>query len=473
MPVTRTALVVGSGPNGLAAAVALARAGFDVTVHEAAARIGGGTRTDALTLAGFLHDRCSAIHPMAAASPFLRSLPLAAHGLEWIQPPVLLAHPFDDGSAALLLRSQQETALGLGADAKRWTALLEPFVDEWTALFNEALAPPLHIPRHPLLLARFARHALQPATRLTRNRFEGHAARALLLGIAAHRPLPVDSMASAAFGLMLAVAGHAVGWPLARGGSSTIADALAADLVQHGGHIVTTSRIRELPASGDDNAVLLDLTPRQIRELAGDRLGSYGRRLARYRYGVGVFKIDWALSGPVPWIAEGCRQAGTVHLGGGPDEVTSVARAPWNGVHAERPFILFTQPSLFDRSRAPDGTHTAWAYCHVPNGSRRDMTERIERQVERFAPGFRDLILARHTADTAALEQANANLVGGDINGGMQDLRQLIFRPLPRRDPYTTPVRGLFICSASTPPGGGVHGMCGWHASRSVLRHGN
>lgn len=408
---------------------------------------------------------------MGAASPFLRTLPLDEYGLEWIHPPVLVAHPFDDGTAAALRASLDETAEGLGADGVAYRALMRPFVRSWKPLFDEALAPPLHLPRHPLLLARFGLSALRPAPHFFASKFRTDSARALLLGIAAHGPLPIGQAASTAFGLMLAVAGHAVGWPLAKGGSQAIAGALVADIERHGGRIVTGAPLRVLPSPGQADAVLLDVSPRQLLDLADNQLPArYARRLRAFRYGVGVFKMDWALSGPIPWTAEACRQAGTVHLGGGADEIADVASEPWRGRHPRKPFIILAQPSLFDDSRAPAGAHTAWAYCHVPNGSREDRTEAIEAQIERFAPGFRNRILARRSADTAALEAHNPNMVGGDINGGMQDLMQLVFRPVPRLDPYATPIRGVWLCSASTPPGGGVHGMCGWHAARSVLR---
>jgi phytoene dehydrogenase-like protein len=465
-------VVVGAGPNGLSAAVALARAGCRVTVREAAGQIGGGTRTEALTLPGFRHDVCSAVHPMGAGSPFLRQLPLNAFGLEWIPPPVLMAHPFDDGTAAVLMASTRDTADSLPRpDARAYRRLMDPFVRQWEAILREALAPPLRIPRRPLLMARLGLFGLPPASLLVRACFRSDRARAFFLGIAAHALLPMTKSPSAAFGIMLALAGHGVGWPIPRGGSQAIADALAGLLRQHGGEIVTGSPVRSLEETEGSAAVLLDLTPRQVLAVAGDRLPSgYRRQLAAYRYAPGVFKMDWALSEPIPWTAPECRAAGTIHLAPTSADVERSARMAWDGSPDERPHVILAQPSLIDPTRAPDGRHTAWAYCHVPRGSTEDQSERIERQIERFAPGFRDVVLARHTMNTRQLEAHDANLIGGDINGGVHDLRQFLFRPVPRLDPYATPVPGLFICSASTPPGGAVHGMCGYHAARSVLR---
>ena len=464
-------VVVGAGPNGLSAAVALARAGCRVTVFEAEDHIGGGTRTEELTLPGFRHDVCSAVHPMAASSPFFRQLPLAEHGLEWIHPPVLLAHPFDDGTAAVLLRSIPDTAAQFGADERAYRRLMDPFVENWEALLREALAPPLHVPRHPLLLARLGVLGLQPAQTLTRRRFETDRARALLVGIASHTLLPMNWSPSAAYAIVLAVAGHGAGWPVARGGSQAVTNALAGLLRSHGGRIETGAPVDDVDALPAADAVLLDLTVRQVLAVAGHHLPvRYRRHLERFRYGPGVFKMDWALSEPIPWTAETCRRAGTLHLGGSSAEVVRSAEAAWEGRYDEQPFIILAQQSLFDSSRAPNGQHTAWGYCHVPHGSTRDMTEPIERQIERFAPGFRDTILARSTLNTRQLQKHNANLIGGDINGGAQDLMQFLFRPVPSWDPYATPARGLYICSSSTPPGGAVHGMCGYHAAQSALR---
>ncbi|MGI9106412.1 MAG: phytoene desaturase family protein [Pyrinomonadaceae bacterium] len=463
------AIVVGSGPNGLAAAIELARAGRSVRVYEAAETIGGGTRSAELTLPGFVHDVCSAVHPLAVASPFFRTLPLAAHGLEWVHPPASLAHPFDDGTAAVLERSIEQTGGTLdGADAARYARLMQPLVADWERL-ESALLGPLRWPRHPFALARFGLRGLRPAHSLAESLFAGERARALFVGLAAHSMLPLDQMGTAAFGLVLGITGHAVGWPSPRGGAQRIADALAAYLRSLGGEIVTGARIASIDELPPARAVLCDVTPRQLLRLAGHRLPpSYKRKLARYRYGPGAFKIDWALDGPVPWKAAACARAGTVHLGGTLSEITASERAPAKGEHAEHPYVLVAQPSLFDPTRAPAGKHTVWAYCHVPNGSTFDMTERIESQIERFAPGFRDRVLARSVLPPAELERRNANLVGGDINGGSQDLRQLFLRPTFRL--YATPAQNLYLCSSSTPPGGGVHGMCGYFAARTALR---
>lgn len=464
-------VVVGAGPNGLSAAVALARAGASVTVHEAASQIGGGTRTEELTLPGFLHDVCSAVHPMGAGSPFFSRLPLADLGLEWIQPRILMAHPFDDGTAAVLMRSTAETADSLGrGDARSYRRLMEPFVRQWETLMSEALAPPIRIPRHPLLMARLGLYGLPPATALAWYAFRGERARAFFLGIAAHTLLPITMAPSAAFGIMLAMAGHGAGWPFARGGSQRIAEALAALLYQLGGRIVTDSPVHSLaPFAGA--VVVLELSPRQVLALEGTRFPeSYRRHLARYRYAPGVFKVDWALREPIPWTAPECRAAGTIHLAASSDEIVRSAADAWYGRPDERPYVILAQPSLFDSSRAPKGRHVAWAYCHVPNGSVDDRLEAIERQIERFAPGFREVVLARHTLNTRDLQAHDWTMIGGDINGGVQDLRQFVFRPAPRLDPYSTPDEDVFLCSASTPPGGAVHGMCGYHASRSVLR---
>jgi phytoene dehydrogenase-like protein len=463
------AVVVGSGPNGLAAAIALARAGCSVLVVEAAETVGGGSRSAPLTMPGFIHDVCSAIHPMAVASPFFLTLPLGEHGLEWIHPPVPLAHPLDDGSAAVLERSVDTTALALGVDANAYRRLMGPLVAKATPLFRDLLGP-IGLPRHPLLALRFAWRALRSARSLGR-RFRTEPARALIAGLAGHAVLPLEKMPGAAITLMLGVAGHAAGWPMPRGGAQRLADALASYLCSLGGEIITGRRVHSLDELPTSRGVLLDVSPKQVLALAGQRLPArYCRRLHRYRMGMGVFKLDWALSGPIPWRAAACRHAGTIHLGGTFDEIAAAERLTWNGEHPAKPFVLLAQPSLFDPSRAPENRHTAWAYCHVPNGSVVDMTERIESQVERFAPGFRDLILARHRMNTADMERYNANYVGGDIIGGMADLWQVFARPVASLNPYATPARGLFLCSASTPPGGGVHGMCGWHAAQAALR---
>jgi phytoene dehydrogenase-like protein len=466
------AVVVGSGPNGLAAAIELARAGRSVLVREAAESIGGGLRSGELTLPGFVHDLCSAIHPLAAASPFFRELPLSEHGLEWIEPPAPLAHPLDGGEAVVVRRSVAETAEALGPDAGGYRGVFGPLAESWGQLESALLGPLLRIPRHPVALARFGLSALQPAATFARRRFRGEPARALFAGLAAHSILPLESIGTTSFGLVLGTTGHAVGWPLPRGGSQRIADALASYLGSLGGEIQTGAPVESLDEVSAPT-VLCDVTPRQLLRLGGDRLPPrYRRTLERFRYGPGVFKLDWALSGPIPWTASECAQAGTVHLGGTLEEIVASERAPARGETSERPFVLLAQPSLFDASRAPEGRHTAWAYCHVPNGSGADMTEAVEDQIERFAPGFRERVLARSVLAPADLERRNANLVGGDIGGGSNELRQLLARPALRPVPYATPLEGVYLCSASTPPGGGVHGMCGYLAARAALRAG-
>jgi len=467
------AVVVGAGPNGLSAAVTLAQAGWRVQVIEGAETIGGGVRSAALTLPGFLHDVCSAIYPLAVGSPFLSRLPLEEHGLRWIHPPVAMAHPMDDGSAAVLAhRSFEETGESLGdrEDARAWRRLFEPIVRNWEALAVETLGP-LRLPRHPFLMARFGLSGLRSGSGLARARFRGPLARGLFAGLAAHSFLPLEAIPTAAVGLMLAASGHAVGWPQPAGGAQRIPEALAALLAAAGGSIVTGRWVRSLDELPTARAYLLDLTPAQLLRWGGLRWpAGYRRRLARFRYGPGVFKMDWALSAPIPWRAEACRRAGTVHVGGTLEEIAVSERAAWEGRLAERPFVLVGQASLFDPARAPAGSHTAWGYCHVPNGSTADRTAAIEAQIERFAPGFRDLVLARHSMDTAALEAYNPNCVGGDINGGAGTLAQLFTRPVARLVPYATPDPRVFLCSASTPPTGGVHGMCGFHSARAVLR---
>jgi phytoene dehydrogenase-like protein len=467
----RDSIVVGSGPNGLAAAITLARAGRSVLVVEARETVGGGMRTEELTLDGFRHDTCSAIHPLGVASPFLRSVPLADHGVEWVHPPAPLAHPLDDGTAVVLERGLAETADGLGPDGPAWQRLFAPLVEAADALVADALAGP-RPPRHPVLMGRFGLKALRSATGLSRSAFDGDRARALFAGNAAHSMLPLDAAASASFGLVLAMLGHAVGWPMPRGGSQALADGLASYLRSLGGEIETGRAVESLDeAQSLGRLVLLDVGPRQLLALAGTRLdGRYRRALERYRLGPGVVKVDYALSGPMPWRAEACARAATLHLGGTLDELAAAEAAVARGGHPERPFVLVAQQSLFDATRAPEGHHTLWAYTHVPNGSTVDVTGRIEGQLERFAPGFRDLVLARSVLTPADLEARNANYVGGDINGGSAELRQLFTRPVARPVPYRTPLEGVYLCSASTPPGGGVHGMCGYHAARAALR---
>jgi phytoene dehydrogenase-like protein len=463
------AVVVGSGPNGLAAAITLARQGLGVLLIEAAATIGGGMRSAELTLPGYIHDVCSAVHPFAVASPFLKTLPLADHGLELVQPPVAVAHPLDDGTAAALERSIDHTGLSLGPDALAYRHLMEPLVTQADVLFDELLGP-LGIPRHLMVAVRFGLSAIQPACTLARRTFKGEPARALLAGLAAHSILPLERWATSAVALVLGIAGHTVGWPVVRGGSQQLALSLAGYFASLGGEVITDWRVESVDELPEARAILLDVTPRQVVRLAGHHLPpGYVRRLGRYRYGMGVFKLDWALDGPIPWRAEACSRAGTVHIGGTLAEVADSEAIVGRGGHPEKPFVLLSQPSLFDPTRAPLGRQTAWGYCHVPHGSTFDMTTRIEGQIERFAPGFRDRILARHAMATADFERYNANYIGGDINGGAQDIRQLFTRPVARLVPYSTPWRKLYLCSSSTPPGGGVHGLCGYHAARAVL----
>ena len=439
-------------------------------VVEGRDTVGGGARSAALTLPGFLHDVCSAVHPMAAGSPFFSTLPLSEHGLDWVHPPAPLAHPLDDGTAVMMERSVEATADGLGPDAASYSELFVPLVSDWDKLTVDILGP-LRFPRHPLVTARFGLTGLRSARSVAQARFRGERARALFAGLAAHSILPLERPLSAAFGLVLGAAGHAVGWPMPRGGAQRISGALASHLTSLGGRIETgvpVERLEDVPAAA---VTLLDMTPRQVVKIAGRRLpGRFRRSLDAYRYGPAAFKVDWALSGPVPWRASECARAGTVHLGGSMDEIANAERDVWLGRHPDRPFVLLSQPSLFDPSRAPEGRHTVWAYCHVPNGSRFDMTDRIEAQVERFAPGFRERILKRSVRPPAALEEYNPNCVGGDINGGVQDLGQLFSRPARMLNPYSIPSTDIYICSSSTPPGGGVHGMCGYFAARAALR---
>jgi phytoene dehydrogenase-like protein len=463
------AVVVGAGPNGLAAAVVLAEAGRSVLVIEAKPTIGGGCRTEDVTLPGFHHDICAAIHPMAAVSPFLRRLPLDQFGLTWVQAPAPLAHPFDDGTAAMLYQSVTATGATLGTDAAAWARLMRPFLRNSDALFEELLRP-VRIPRHPFRMARFGLLGLRSVASLIRGRFEGAKAKALLAGCAAHSFLALDAAGSASFGLVLALVGHATDWPCAKGGSQQIVDSLAAYLRSLGGHIEVGREVRSLVDIPASRAVLFDVAPSALARIAASELPApFRRQLLSFRHGPGVFKIDWALSGPIPWKAPECSHAATVHLGGTFEELAVSEHAATHGQIADRPFVLVAQQSLFDKTRAPLGKHTGWAYCHVPHGSAVNMTERIERQLERFAPGFSDLILARHTLTPADIAAHNANMIGGDIGGGANHLAQFFFRPTHRWDPYSTPNGRLFLCSSSTPPGGGVHGMCGHWAAMSAL----
>ncbi|WP_460925049.1 phytoene desaturase family protein [Pontibacter brevis] len=463
------AVVVGSGPNGLAAAVTMQEAGLSVLLLEAKATIGGGLRSAELTLPGFVHDICSAIHPLAAESPYFKTLPLAAHGLEYVTPPVSAAHPFDNGTAATLRSSIEETARLLGRDENSYQKLIRPLVRDWPDIAKTALGP-LRIPSHPVAMGQFGLNALQSAVFLANFRFKTTEARGLWAGMAAHSIQPLTNTATSAIGLVLMAMGHIKGWPLPKGGSQAIAKALASYFESLGGKVETNfpvSSLKQLPSA---HAVLFDVTPKQLLQIAGHRFSSlYQWQLERYRYGMGVFKVDWALDGPIPFTAAECKLAGTVHLGNTLEEITASEYVSHKGGHPEKPFVLLAQQSLFDPTRAPDGKQTAWAYCHVPNGSKVDMTEAIEKQVERFAPGFRDRILARHVMNTSEMEAYNANYIGGDINGGIIDVGQLFTRPALRLSPYRTSAKGLYICSSSTPPGGGVHGMCGYHAARRAL----
>jgi phytoene dehydrogenase-like protein len=463
------AVVVGSGPNGLAAAIRLQQRGLSVLVLEGKDTIGGGARSAALTLPGFAHDVCSAIHPLAAGSPFFKTLPLAAHGLEFIYPPVCAAHPFDDGTVACLRNSVEDTARSLGADERAYHSLIKPFVGNWEQIVSDVLAP-LHFPDKPFSFAKFGLRALTSAQNLS-NRFTTKQAKGLWAGMASHSIQPLSNIATSAIALVMLITGHTQGWPLPKGGSQQISNALSSYFVSLGGKIQTNFYVRSMDQLPSTHAVLFDVTPQQLLQIAGHKFSSwYKWQLRRYRYGMGIFKIDWALDGPAPFRAEGCKEAGTIHLGNTYGEIAEGEQMIWKGRHAEKPFVLFAQQSLFDHSRAPSGKHTAWAYCHVPAGSAVDMTDRIEKQVERFAPGFRDRILAKHTFDPAAMEAYNPNYIGGDINGGAADIGQIFTRPALRLSPYRTSAKGIYICSSSTPPGGGVHGMCGVHAADRVLR---
>jgi phytoene dehydrogenase-like protein len=463
------ASIIGSGPNGLAAAIRLAQAGLSVDVYEAEAQIGGASRTLPLTLPGFRHDFGSAVHPMAAGSPFFRSLPLHRYGLEWIHGTVPLAHPLDDGTAVTLEREIPDSVHALGNDGSSWRRIMQPLAEHWPAFAEEILGPIPHLPRHPFLLARFGLYAALPATALCKLAFRGDRTRALFAGLAAHSFLSLDAPLSSAVGLVIAAAAHSVGWPTPRGGAQAIPDALSAHLASLGGRIHTSQRITFASDLAPGNLILSDTSPCQLLSIAGDQLSrSYRKKLARFRPGPGAFKIDYALSDPIPWTAADCRRAITVHVGG---SLEDIARSEYEMAHnrvSERPFMILAQPSLFDATRAPEGRHTAWVYCHVPNSCTVDMTAIIEAQIERFAPGFRDCVLARTVSTPAALEAADANLVGGDISGGAMSIGQLLFRPSIRQ--YATSNPNIYLCSASTPPGGGVHGMCGYHAAEAALR---
>jgi phytoene dehydrogenase-like protein len=468
VPHTPDAVVIGSGPNGLAAAIVLAQAGLRVTVFEASDTAGGGLRSSELTLPGFVHDVCSAVHPFAPISPAFRSLPLAQHGLEWVRAPVMFAHPFDDGTAACVVHDIDRTAVALGPDGAAYRNLVGRIVERWPRLEGDLLGPP-RWPRHPLALARFGVTAVRSARVVASRRFHDERARGMFAGLAAHGTLPLEHAVTAAFALVLATTAHLAGWVFPRGGAGKLTEALVSCLRSLGGQVVTGVPVRSLDDLPPARAILCDLSPAPFLRIAGSRLPpAYVRRLSRYRYGMGVFKVDWALGAPIPWTAEACARAATVHVGGTLDEIAASERAAWEGRVAERPFVLVAQHSAFDPSRAPAGQHTVWGYCHVPHGSTVDMLPRIEAQIERFAPGFRERVLARHVMTPADLERRNPNYVGGDIAGGVPDAAQLVARPTLAH--YSTPVRGLYLCSASTPPGVGVHGMCGYHAAHRALR---
>jgi phytoene dehydrogenase-like protein len=464
---SRKACVIGAGPNGLAAAIVLTQAGLQVDILEAESSPGGAARTLELTLPGFRHDFGSAVYPLGAGSPFFSSLPLINHGLEWIHSPAALAHPLDDGTAVMLERDLDESKDSFGIDGPAWDELMRPFVEHWTEFAPEILRPVSFVSRHPWLMARFGMVAMQSARAVAR-RFHNQRTRALFAGLAAHSFLSLDEPLSAAFAILMAVPAYAVGWPIPRGGAQSLSNALCGFLSTFGSKVHTSSPVQSLATLANYDLLLCDLTPRQLLKIGGQRLSdSYKRQLGRYRYGAGVFKVDYALNALIPWKASGCLRAATVHLGGSFDEIAASENAVRIGHVADRPFVLLAQPSLFDSSRAPAGKHTAWAYCHVPNGSKVNMLEKLEEQIERFAPGFRDCILARRVFSPAELESMDANLVGGDIGGGVMDIRQFLFRPTWRR--YATSARDIYICSASTPPGGGVHGMCGYHAAKMAL----
>jgi phytoene dehydrogenase-like protein len=473
----RTASVVGSGPNGLAAAIVLAQAGLDVEVFEAEATAGGATRTMELTLPGFHHDFGSAVHPMAVGSPFFSSLPLSDYGLEWIYSPATLAHPLDDGTAVTLDRDLTLAEAAFGDDGPAWRRLMQPFATHWPQLAEDILRPAIAFPKHPFLLARFGLNALLPATTVAHRHFQTEPVRALFAGLAAHSFLRLNEPLSASFGLVLGAAAHAVGWPIPRGGAQSLASALAAHLAHLGGRITTSTRIASLGDLPACDMTLCDITPRQLLALAGEspqnRLTeTYRRSLSNFKYGPAAFKVDFALSSAIPWNAPACLRAATVHIGGSLADIAVSESAMGSGRHAERPFVLLAQPTLFDPTRAPAGKHIAWAYCHVPNGAPESESEatlqRLESQIERFATGFRDCILARHVSSPSTLEAMDANLIGGDISGGAMNLRQFLFRPTRRQ--YRTSAPGIYLCSSSTPPGGGVHGMCGANAARLALR---
>ena len=465
------AVIIGSGPNGLAAAIRLAQTGKHVTVYEANETIGGGSRSAELTLPGFIHDTCSAIHPLGIGSPFFKTLPLEKYGLQWIQPSAPLAHVWDDGTAVILERDIKQTARNLGRDGATWSRIFSPLASRWDSLAPMILGSLLRFPRNPFLLGYFGVWALWSAKFFARRLFREEKTRGLFAGLAAHSTLPLQEPLTASFGMVLALTAHAVGWPLPRGGSQKISDALACHLKSLGGEIITNARVENIHALPNANAYVFDVTPKQLLQIAGEKIsGRYKSQLESFRYGPGVFKLDYALDAPIPWKAKEALRAATVHIGPTLDEIAASERATNHGRVSDAPYVLVVQSSLFDDTRAPHGKHTLWAYCHVPNGATIDMTERIENQIERFAPGFKNRILARSVMNPAQVESRNANYIGGDINGGVQDFFQLFGRPVWRLNPYTTPDKTIYICSSSTPPGGGVHGMCGYHAADAAIK---
>lgn len=469
------AVIIGSGPNGLSAAIRLAQAGLSVLVLERRETIGGGTRSCELTPSGYTHDICSAIHPLGLASPFLRTLPLHHYGLEWVHPEVPFAHALDPDDPILIHQDLDAAAETLGPDGRAWKKLFAPFVENWQALMDDFLGPLPLPPKHPILMTRFGLTAIQSATGLARRTFRGERARAAFGGMAAHSMMPLEWLAVGGFGMMLGVLAHAVGWPMARGGSQQIADALAAHFRSLGGKIIVGMNISLLQQLPRSKAILFDTAPKGVLSIAGGQLApAYARQLQKYRYGPGVCKVDWALSEPIPWKSPEFAKAGTVHIGGSLEEMVVSEKAIWEGKLAERPYVLLVQHSLFDQTRAPEGKHTAWAYCHTPHGSAEDVSGRIEAQIERFAPGFREVVLAKSVRTAVQMEAYNPNYVGGDINGGVQNLRQFFTRPAVQWNPYRVPGdfgrAKAYLCSSATPPGGGVHGMCGFHAAEAVLR---
>ena len=466
---TYDAIVIGAGPNGLSAAIQLARQGLSVCVFEANQQIGGGARNEQLTLPNFIHDVCSAVHPMGFISPFFKTLPLQDYGLEWIEPPLALAHPFDNEPAAFLSKSIQQTAENLGQDKQAYLDLMNPFVNKSETLITEILKP-IRISKYPFLMARFAFAAMRSASDFANSKFKTDRAKALFCSCSAHSVVSLDKIATASFGISLAMVAHLVGWPIVKGGSQRIIDCLEKYFRSLGGEIEAGTKVESLNSLPASKVILMALTPRQVATIAADQLPQKFRdRLLKFRYGPGIFKIDWALDGPIPWKDPACSKSATLHLGSTFNEILQSESDAWNGKISAKPFVILAQPSLFDSTRAPAGKHTGWAYCHVPHGSDVDRTETIENQVERFAPGFKNLILARHTFNSTQLHQHNENIIGGDIGGGANDFMQIIARPVLKWDPYSTPNPRIFICSSSTPPGGGVHGMCGFNAANSVL----